>query len=74
MGIEVIHYKDDFFCIRVHDIYKVSDFLCPVKGCAVLMDTGMMPASKRLDERKDAAGTVAHIFGIDLPGIPGTHG
>ena len=66
MGIEVIHYKDDFLSIQVYDIYKVPDLLCPVKGHAVLMDTGMMSTSKRLDERKDAAGAVPHIFGIYL--------
>ena len=64
MGIEVIHYKDDFFSIRRHDIYKVSDFLCPVKGRAVLIDTGMMSASKWLGERKDAAGAGLHAISI----------
>ena len=64
MGIEIIHYKDDPFSIRVHDIHKVLDLLCPVKSRPMLMDTGMVPASKRLDKRKDAAGAVPHIFGI----------
>ena len=73
MGIEVVHYKDNLFSIRVHGIYKVPDFLCPAKGRAVLMDTGPMPASKRLNERKDAACAIAHIFGIHLLDIAWTH-
>lgn len=73
MGIEVIHYKDDPFSIRVHDIHKVLDLLCPVKSRPMLMDTGMVPASKRLDKRKDAAGAVPHIFGIHFLNVAWTH-
>ena len=73
MGIEVVHYKDDFFGIWVHDIYEVLDLLCSVKGCAVLMDTGMVSASKWLDKRKDAAGAIPHIFGIQLLDVDRTH-
>ena len=39
----------------------------------MLMDTGMVPASKRLDKRKDAAGAVPYIFGIHLLNIARTH-
>jgi hypothetical protein len=56
MGIEAIHYKDDSFDIQVHGIHKVPNLLCPVKGRPMLMDTGMVPTSKRLNKRKDAAG------------------
>ena len=72
MGIEVIHYKDDSFSIRVHDIHKVLDLLCPVKSRPMLMDTGMMSASKRLDKRKNAASAVPYIFGIHLLNIAWT--
>lgn len=66
MSIEVIHYKDDSLSIRVHDIHKVHELLYPVKNRPMLMDTGMVPASKRLGKRKDAVGAVPYIFGIRL--------
>ena len=73
MGIEVIHYKDDPFSIRVHDIHKIFDLLCPVKSRPMLMNTGVVPASKRLHERKDTAGAVPYILGIHLLDVARTH-
>ncbi len=67
MRIEVVHHKDDFFSIRIHDVCKVPDFFRPVKRCAVFSYACMMPPSKRFYKRKYADGAVTDIFGICFP-------
>ena len=64
MRIEVVHHKDDFFSIRVHDICKVPDLFCPVKRCAVFSYAYMMRPSKRFYKDKHADSSVTDIFGI----------
>ena len=67
MRIEVVHHKDDFFSIRIHDVCKVPDFFRPVKRCAAFSYAYMMPPSKRFYKSKYADGAVTDIFGICFP-------
>ncbi len=53
-----------FFRIRIHDVHKIFDSLCPVKGCMMIMNTGMMLVSEWLDKCKDVTSAIPHIFGI----------
>lgn len=32
MGIQIIHHKYELFGIRIHNIYKIFDLLCPVNS------------------------------------------
>lgn len=73
MGIEVIHDKDDPLCIRVHLINEIFDFLCPVSCSTVFPHTDVMTASQGFNKRKNTAGSITHIFGINFFIIAWTH-
>lgn len=73
MGIEIIHYKDNLFCIWVHGINEVFYFFRPVNSRPAFPDADMMLSCKWLYKSKDAARAVADIFGIHFPVITGTH-
>lgn len=46
MGIQIVHYKNNLFCIRVHDISEVFYFFCPVNSRPVFPDADMMLSRK----------------------------
>ena len=73
MGIEVVHYKNDLFGIRVHDIHKVLNFLRPVNGCTMFPYTYMMCPAKWFYKSKYADRSISGIFGIRFTVIPGNH-
>ena len=74
MGIEVVHYKNYFFYIWVHDINEVFYLFCPVRGSTVFSHTDMMSASKRFDKSKYTADAIPDIFRIYFLIISWTHG
>lgn len=69
MGIQVVHDEYALVTIRVTDIHKIPALLSPVNRSTVFPDTYMPHATQRLHEYKYAAGTAAHILGINLPNI-----
>lgn len=73
MGIQIVHYKNNLFCIRVHDISEVFYFFCPVNSRPVFPDADMMLSRKWFYKSKDAACSIAGIFRIHFPVIAGTH-
>ena len=73
MCIEVVHYKDNLFGIRIHDVCKVFDFLRPVKGCTMLPYAYMMRPSKQFYKSKYTDSSVAYIFGISFPVTSSNH-
>jgi len=74
MGVKVIHNKNYFFCIRIHDINEIFYLFCPVKGSTLFSHADMMSASKRFDKSKYAAGTIPDIFRICFLIVTRTHG
>lgn len=48
MGIEVVHDKDDLVTVRIPDIDKIPDSLCPVNCSAVFTHTYMAYASQKI--------------------------
>lgn len=73
MGIEVVHYKDDFLSIRVHDIHEIFDLLRPVDGCTVLPHAYMVRPAKRLHKSKYADCSISDVFGIRFAVTPRYH-
>lgn len=73
MGIEVVHYKDDFLSIRVHDIHEIFDLLRPVDGCTVLPHAYMVRPAKRLHKSKYADCSISDVFGIRFAVAPRYH-
>ena len=64
MGVEVIHYKNYLFRIRIHDIYEISYLFCPVKGSTMFSYADMMGTAKWFDKSKYTAGAIPDIFRI----------
>ena len=52
MSIQIIHHKYDLFGIRIHNIYKIFDLLCPVNSCTMFPDTYMMNTTERFHKSK----------------------
>lgn len=61
MGIEVVHYKDNLFCIRVHGINEVFYFFRPVNSRPVFPDADMMLSCKWFYKSKDTACICGYI-------------
>ena len=62
MGIELVHYKNYFFHIRIHDINEIFYLFYPIKGSTVFSHTDMMSASRRFDKGKYTAAAIPDIF------------
>lgn len=73
MCIKIIHYKNYFFYIWIHDIGKIFDFFCPVNCSPMFPNTYMMSSTKRFYECKNAACTISDILRIYFLVIAGTH-
>ncbi len=69
MGVQIVHYKDDFPFVWVNFCQQASDFLCPVQFCPAFTHTGMAPSCKGFCKYKYAACPAAFIFGIWLSNV-----
>lgn len=74
MGVEIVHYKNDLFCIRVYGIGKIFDFFCPINSRPVFPYADIMLSRKWFYKSKDTACAIAGIFRIHFLVIAGTHG
>ena len=73
MCIQVVHDQYDLLNIRVHDIYKILNLLCPVYCGTMLPDTDVMHATERFHKSEYTTGSVPGVFGIHLFVIARTH-
>ena len=73
MCIQIIHDQNDFFCIRIHDIREILNFLCPISGSSMFSYADMPDTAKRLTKYEDTTSAVSHILRIDFTFITGTH-
>ena len=74
MCIQVVHDKYDFVAVRIAHIHQIPDFLSSFNCGAMLPDTYMPHAAQGFYKYKYPTGAIAHIFVINLVGIPGAHG
>ena len=66
MGVQIVHYKDDFLFVWVNFCQQASDFLRPVQFGPAFTHTGMAPSCKGFRKYKYAACPAASIFCIQL--------
>lgn len=62
--VQIVHYQDNLFRIRIYDVGQIFYFLCPVLCRPVFPHTYVVHPSQRLNKGKDTAGSVTGIFGI----------
>ena len=64
MGIEIVTYHDNLFCIRVDFVCKPFHLLGPIRPGPVLQCLRMAIAGKRLRKKKYTAGSSADVFTV----------
>ena len=64
MGIQIIHYENDLFSVRIINREELFNLICPVNTSSMFMSVCGSPPFQWFSEQKNTAGTFADIFGI----------